>query len=150
MARQPICCRCYSLRFGLWEQVSRVVLVLATITGGILFLAVAGWTVYHGETRYSFARDRDASGFLAQVGFDSLPAESVIFTDWNRSRPLWYARTVLSDRTDVRIVTGSGAIEPSLWPTVANRPVFCTKPAGAPKGWRFVWHGDLWKLMHED
>jgi hypothetical protein len=80
----------------------------------LVFVPAVAWTIYHSETRYDYARHRDAREFVERTGFEALPKGSVIFADWRRSRPLWYARSVLFDRTDVLIVTTRGEIEARL------------------------------------
>ena len=126
---------------------ARSAAVWRTVLASLVFVAAAAWTIYHSETRYDYARHRDATAFLERTGFQALPEGSVVFADWKRSRPLWYARSVLFDRMDVRIVTTRGEIEAELWPEIADRPVFCTSPRGAPEGYHFVRHGVLWRLV---
>ncbi len=113
----------------------------------VVFLAVATWAVYHAQTRCDYARHRDATAFLEGTNFEALPKNSVVFADWQRSRPLWYARSVSFDRMDVRIMTTRGEIAAKLWPEIADRPVFCTSPRGAPEGYHFVRQGMLWRLV---
>jgi len=121
-----------------------------TIIAAVAFLAATVWTIYHAETRYSEARYRDAVPFLQRVDFPALPERAVVFADWQRSRPLWYARSVMFDRADVRIVTTRGEIEQGLWPAIADRPVFCSSPRGAPEGWHFIRERALWRLMRDE
>ncbi|MGD2108552.1 MAG: DUF2723 domain-containing protein [Phycisphaerae bacterium] len=128
----------------------RIVAWLRTAVAAPVFLIAVVWTIYHSETRYDYAAHRDATAYMTRIDFASLPRDSVVFADWQKSRPLWYARSVVFDRRDVRIVTTRGGFEAKLWDEVKDRPVFCTSERGAPDGWHFLRQGEFWRLVRHD
>ncbi|HEV8281924.1 MAG TPA: DUF2723 domain-containing protein [Candidatus Limnocylindrales bacterium] len=74
--------------------------------------------------------DRSAELFVDTV-FEALPRDAAILSQWDASTPMWHARYVLGERTDVLIVDdtnivyeGWGTRERRISSLICERPVF--------------------------
>ena len=113
---------------------------------GVLALTCT-WTVIDAPNRPLVAGSRDAGGFVEAVDMATFPENAVIFTTWEQSPPLRYAKSVLTHRADARIVTAAAPNWSRIIPDYPGRPVFFANArAPRPDGTELRPFRKLWRL----
>jgi hypothetical protein len=113
---------------------------------GLMVLACV-WTVADAPDRPDWARDQDATPFVAAVDMASFPDGAVVCSSWGTSPPLWYAQHVLTDRDDVKIINAGSVHWLEMIEQYPGRPVFFTDSrVRVPDGWELTPYRKLWRL----
>ena len=118
----------------------------------LLFVAACVWVVWSARDRSGAVYDVDARRFVAAVDLTLLPERAVVFSEWRTSPPLSYAKLVLANRPDIRIINA----EQKNWLNRAipyldgvgtqGRPVFFVEWVAAPAPFRLTERGRLWEF----
>ena len=112
-----------------------------------LMILTCGWTIANASERPTWAKDQDATAFLAKVNLDTFPERAVICSSWGTSPPLWYAQHVQTHRTDIKIINAGSVHWLEMVEQHPGRPVFFTDSrVRLPQGWKLTPFRKLWKL----
>ncbi len=121
-----------------------------------IFLGAAGFTVVDAPHRWHAGKSVDATEFLSAVAFRELPEGSIICSSWGTSPALWYAKHVLAERDDVRIINANPANWLKLTAAAQEgrgskpRPVFFTSEITLPPDCHLIPHRALFQLIELD
>ncbi len=103
-------------------------------------------TVLDAPYRHKTGHRLNGLPFLDQVDMPALPDGAIICSHWGTSPPLWYARIVLFERTDIHIIN---ALE-SEWMRMAegifHRPIFSATKPSFHSGFTGTPFRNLWRL----
>lgn len=105
------------------ETIARVTTRHRTAVAGAVAILCAGGTMGYSLQRTDFRGLFDATGAIAQADLATLPADSVIISEWGVTTPLRYAH-YFANRPDIRIETVSSARWREFVERYSGRPVF--------------------------
>jgi hypothetical protein len=113
----------------------------------VVAAAVAAFlTLTEASDRVPFGEQASAAEYLADADLGTLPQDAFICTIWPKTAPLWYAKTVLTPRPDIDLITTPKRFWLDRLKGIRDRPIFLVAPMRDLKGYSQTPVRNLWRL----